>query len=151
MKEKFMKIALEEGKKAGENGEIPIGCIIVKDGKVVGKGRNRKEELKDSTAHSEILAIREASKNLGHWWLEDCDVYVTLEPCPMCAGALLNARVSKVFVAARDERMGALGTSIDLTNYKGSNHKLDVEFGILQEESKSLLNNFFKKLRQRKR
>lgn len=150
MKEKFMKEALKEGQKAFDNMEVPIGCVIVKDGKIIGKGRNRKEELKDPTAHSEILAIKDATKTIGHWWLEDCDVYVTLEPCPMCAGALLNARVRKVYIGAKDKRMGALGSSIDLSDFHGSNHKLEVEFSILEKESKALLRSFFKKLREKK-
>lgn len=150
MNEFFMKEALEEAKIAYSKNEVPIGCVIVKDGKIIGRGHNQKEEKNSAIFHAEIVAILEASKYLNNWWLEDCEVYVTLEPCAMCAGALLNSRIKKLYVGTKDYRMGSCGTSIDLTNVEGFNHSFQVEFGILANECSQIISKFFKNLRNKK-
>lgn len=150
MNEKFMKEALKEAEIAYNLGEIPIGCVVVKDGQIVGRGHNLKETMKDATYHAELIALQDASQYLNHWWLEDCDVYVTLEPCSMCAGAMINSRIRKLYVGANDPRMGAVGSSIDLSNLEGFNHHFDVEFGILEAECSRIISNFFKDLREKR-
>lgn len=146
----FMKEALLMARRGASKGEVPIGVVIVKNNKIIAKAHNRKEELIDSTAHAEILAIRKASKAIGHWWLEGCTLYTTLEPCSMCAGAILNSRIERVVIATGDNRMGACGGSIDLSNIDGFNHSFDVTFGVYKKESQELLSNFFKALRDSK-
>lgn len=151
MNEQFMREALIEAQKSFEIDEVPIGCIIVKDDIIIGRGHNLKETMKDATYHAEIIALQEAQENLNHWWLEDCDVYVTLEPCAMCAGAMLNSRIRKLYVGAKDPRMGAVGSTIDLSNMDGFNHHFEVEFGILESECRQLISNFFKLLRSKRK
>lgn len=146
-----MKEALKEAKKAFDKNEVPIGCVIVYNDQIIGRGHNQKEEFNLATKHAELIAIEEASKTLSNWYLENCDVYVTLEPCVMCAGGFINSRIRKVYIGARDLRMGALGTNIDLSNLDGFNHKFDVEFGILEDECSGILSEFFKKLRAKKK
>ena len=146
-KEKFMRVALKEAKIAYRNGEVPIGAVIVKDGEIISKSYNKRNKNKIATHHAEINAIEKACKVLGDWRLDGCEMYVTLEPCPMCAGAILNARISKVYCGAYEVKSGAL-----LSNYKmlfqGSlNHKGEVEGGVLLEECKALLKDFFKSKR----
>ncbi|MBO5712658.1 MAG: nucleoside deaminase [Clostridia bacterium] len=146
-KEKFMRVALKEAKIAYRNGEVPIGAVIVKDGEIISKSYNKRNKNKIATHHAEINAIEKACKVLGDWRLDGCEMYVTLEPCPMCAGAILNARISKVYFGAYEVKSGAL-----LSNYKmlfqGSlNHKGEVEGGVLLEECKALLKDFFKSKR----
>ena len=138
-----MKRAIEVAKQAGL--EIPVGAIIVKDGEVIASAYNRKEELNDVTAHAEILAIREASKKLGRWRLDDSEMYVTLEPCPMCAWAIVNSRIKTVYFGSYDVNYGALGSSIDVR--KLANSKMKVYGGIMEEECDKILNEYFKELR----
>ncbi|MDO5725478.1 MAG: nucleoside deaminase [Tissierellia bacterium] len=145
-----MKEALKEAEKAYLKEEIPIGCVIVKDGKIIGRGHNQKREKNCANYHAEMIAIKAACKNINHWWLEDAEIYITLEPCAMCAGAILNARIAKAFIAAKDLRMGCAGTVINLLDMKSFNHKTKVEFGILERESKELIAKFFKELRDKK-
>lgn len=148
--EKFMKEALKEAKKAYEKEEIPVGAIIVKDNKIIARAYNVKEEKKDTTKHAEIIAIQKASKKLESWRLTDCDIYVTLEPCSMCAGALIQSRIRKVYIGTMDKKTGACGSVLNLLeNYK-FNHKVEVENGILEEECEKILKEFFKELRNKK-
>lgn len=150
MEEKYMKMALKEAKKAYEKWEIPVGAILVKDGKVIAKAHNLKEEKKDVTSHAEILAIRKAQKKLENWRLMDCELYVTLEPCPMCAGAIIQSRISKIYIGALDEKAGACGSVLNLFEYP-FNHKVLVEKGVLQTECEEMLTRFFKELREMKK
>lgn len=143
-KEVYMKQALELAQEAADNDEVPVGCIICDaDGKIIGRGRNRREENSDATAHAEIEAIREACNKIGDWRLEGCTLYVTLEPCPMCTGAIINSRIPTLVFGARDSVTGSCGSVIDLfcENY---GHKPAVYPGVLKEESAQLLKSFFK-------
>jgi tRNA(adenine34) deaminase len=144
-------MALKEAEAAGCEGEVPIGAIVVCDGVVVGRGRNRRETDADPTAHAEIIAVRRAAAELGHWRLEGCTVYVTLEPCPMCAGALHAARVDRCVYGAVDPKAGALGTLYDIASDERLNHRYDVTPGVLAEESTVLLRHFFRNLRAKGR
>lgn len=144
---KFMKIALQLAHKAGEIGEIPVGAVVVKNGKIIGKGYNRRENLLSPLAHAEIEAIHSASKNLGGWRLTDCDLYVTLEPCPMCAGAIINARIARVFYGAYDNKAGSFGSLTDLSVVK-YNSCPEIHGGILEQECKEVLTQFFNNLRK---
>lgn len=146
----YMKEALLEAKKAEVLGEVPIGAVIVKDGTIIAKGHNLRETLKDPTAHAEIIAIREASKRLGGWRLHGCTLYVTLEPCQMCAGALIQSRVDRVVYGAKDLKAGAAGSLLNLLNDERFNHQVSIESGVLEEESAHLLKIFFKNLRKGK-
>ena len=149
-KEKYMKQALKEAKKACEKLEVPVGAVIVKDGKVIARAHNQKETKFDTTKHAEILSIQKASNMLGSWRLIDCDMYVTLEPCSMCAGAIINSRIRNVYIGASDEKTGAVGSVLNLfTDYK-FNHSVNFEKGILEDECKSILQDFFKELRKEK-
>ena len=150
-KEKYMKEALKEAVKAYNKGEIPLGAVIVKDDKIIARAHNQKEEKKDTTKHAEILAIQKASKKLEAWRLQDCEMYVTLEPCSMCAGALIQARVKKVIIGTMDEKTGACGSVLNLLGDYKFNHKVEVETGILKENCEKLLKDFFKTLRERNR
>ena len=148
--EKFMKIAIEEAKKAYKKLEVPVGAIIVKDGKVIAKAHNQKETKFDTTKHAEILAIQKASKKLNSWRLIDCEMYVTLEPCSMCAGAIINSRIKKVYIGTDDEKTGAVGSVLNLfTDYK-FNHKPEFQKNILKEECEGILKDFFRELRKLK-
>ena len=151
MQEKFMKIALKEAKKAYDKEEIPVGAVIVKNGEVIAKAHNLKEIKKDTTKHAEILAIQRASKKLQSWRLEDCEMYVTLEPCSMCAGALIQARIKKVYIGTMDYKTGACGSVLNLLNDYKFNHSVEVETGILQDECEKILKDFFKQLRNNKK
>ena len=151
MEEKFMKEALKEAKKAYDKLEVPVGAIIVKDGKIIARAHNLKETKFDTTKHAEILAIQKASKKLNSWRLLDCEMYVTLEPCSMCAGALINSRINKVYIGASDENTGAVGSVFNLLDDYTFNHKVEYEKGVLQEECESILKNFFKELRKSKK
>ena len=142
----YMKIALELAEIAGAMGEIPVGAIIVKSGEIIGKGYNLREKEQNSTLHAEVVAINEACKTLNSWRLTDCTMYVTLEPCPMCAGALVNSRISRVVYGTNDYKMGALGGLYNLLNYN-VNHKPEILAGILEEECYEVLKAFFLKLR----
>ena len=139
----YMKKALKKAIKAGENGEVPIGAVIVKDGEVLAAASNERNAKKRATAHAEILAIEKACKKLNDWRLDGAEMYVTLEPCPMCAGAIINARIKKVYFGAYERKSGAV-----LSNYRilfggGLNHKTEAEGGVLEEECSALLKNFF--------
>ena len=149
--EKYMQEALKEAKKAYKKLEVPVGAIIVKNGEIIAKAHNLKETKNDTTKHAEILAIQRASKKLKSWRLLDCEMYITLEPCSMCAGAIINSRIKKVYIGAMDEKTGAAGSVLNLFEDYKFNHKVEVEKGILQEECENLLKSFFKELRQKKR
>ena len=146
-----MKEALKEAKKAAEKLEVPVGCVIVKDGKIIARAHNQKETKTDTTKHAEIMAIQKASKKLEAWRLLDCELYVTLEPCPMCAGAIINSRIKKVYIGTLDEKTGAAGSVLNLFEDYKFNHKVEVEKGIMQEECEKVLKDFFKKLRKIKK
>ncbi len=150
-KEKFMKKALQEAKKAYNKLEVPVGCIIVKNGEIIAKAHNLKETKYDTTKHAEILAIQKASKKLQSWRLIDCEMYVTLEPCPMCAGAIINSRIKKIYYGAKDEKTGAIGSVLNLLEDYKFNHKVEVESSILENECQAILKNFFKNLRKLKK
>lgn len=147
--EHYMRIALREAQMAYEEGEVPIGCVIVKDGKVIGRGHNRMEGLKDCTAHAEILALGAASGALDNWRLDGCVLYATLEPCPMCAGAILNGRVAKVVYGSKDKRLGALGSAYNILEGNPLNRQVEVVGEVLGEECLELVKAFFQDLRKR--
>ncbi len=149
-KEFFMKEAIKEAKKAYSKDEVPIGAVIVKDGKIIARGHNLKETKKDTVKHAEIIAIEKASKKIDAWRLEDCDIYVTMEPCPMCMGAIINSRIRKIYYGVEDYKAGACGSVVDLTKYK-FNHIPEYEKNLLEEECKEVLQNFFKELRVKKK
>ena len=142
----FMDAALELAREAMAEGEVPVGCVIVRDGQIVGRGRNRRETDKTALGHAEIEAIAHACKNLGGWRLWECTLYVTLEPCPMCAGAIINARIPRVVYGAADAKNGACGSVCDLFSMD-FNHRPKVEKGINEEECAALLTEFFQQLR----
>jgi tRNA(adenine34) deaminase len=146
--ETYMRLALEEAAAAGNEGEVPIGAVVVCDGAVVARAHNRRENDRDPTAHAELLAIRAAADALGRWRLSDCTVYVTLEPCPMCAGAMHQARIARLVYGAPDPKAGAVGTLYDLSDDERLNHRFDVTTGVLAEESAALLRSFFGRLRK---
>lgn len=146
-KEKYMSEALKLAREAAAAGEIPVGCVIVNaDGEIIGRGRNRREENADATAHAETEAIREACRAMGNWRLDGCTLYVTLEPCPMCAGAILNARIPTVVFGAREEKTGSCGSVIDLFS-ENYGFRPKVYAGVLREECAAVLREFFGKLR----
>lgn len=149
--EKFMEEALKEAQKAYEKLEVPVGAVIVKNGKIIARAHNQKETQYDTTKHAEMLAIQKASKKLKSWRLIDCEMYVTLEPCSMCAGALINSRIKKVYIGALDEKTGAAGSVLNLLEDYTFNHKVEVEKGIKQKECEKLLKDFFKMLRKIKK
>lgn len=149
MNEIFMKKALIEAKIAYDLDEVPVGAVIVKEGIIIGKGFNQKESLNDVTKHAEILAIIEASKTVESWRLSGCTMYVTLEPCAMCAGALVNSRIDNLVIGTSDPKTGACGSVFNITNDKRLNHQINVISGILEEECSEILVKFFKKLRRR--
>jgi len=148
--EHFMLEALSLAQAAAEEGEVPVGCVIVKDGQIVGRGRNRRETGKSALAHAEIEAIHDACQTLGGWRLWQCTLYVTLEPCPMCAGAIINARIPRVVYGASDPKAGSCGSVTDLFALP-YNHKPQVECGLLEEACAQQLTGFFRSLRERKK
>lgn len=147
--EKYMKQALRLAKKAKDNGDVPIGCIIVYDGKVIARGYNRRNKEKQSLAHAELIAIRKASKIIGDWRLEECTMYVTLEPCQMCSGAIVQARIPRVVIGCMNPKAGCAGSIINLLDMKEFNHQVEVTRGVLEEECSEILKEFFKELRVR--
>lgn len=149
-KEKFMRLALKEAQKAFDKEEIPVGVVIVKDGKVIAKAHNLKESKNSATSHAEILAIEKACKKLNAWRLLDCEMYVTLEPCPMCAGALINSRIKKIYIGTDDPKTGACGSKLNLLEDYSFNHNVEIEKYILKEECSKILKDFFKMLREQK-
>ena len=148
---KFMKEAIKQAKKAEAILEIPVGAIIVKDNKIIARAYNQKETKFDSTKHAEIIAIQKASKKLKSWRLSDCEMYVTLEPCSMCAGALIQSRIKKVYIGAMDEKTGSCGSVFNLLKDYKFNHNVDIEYGVCKEECEKILKDFFKKLREKKK
>lgn len=144
--QEFMRLAIEQAQLAAQLGEIPVGAVVVKDDQVIGRGYNRREIDSSATAHAEVLAIEDACKHLGTWRLTDCELYVTLEPCPMCAGAIINARIRRVIYGAKDERAGCCGSVADFF-VMPFNHNPLSRSGILAEECKTLLLDFFSSLR----
>lgn len=149
--ERFMKEALKEARKAYDKLEVPVGAVIVKNGKIIARGYNQKETKKDTIKHAEIIAIEKASKKLDSWRLNDCEMYVTLEPCPMCAGAIINSRIKKIYIGTLDEKTGAVGSVLDLFLDYTFNHKVEVEKGIMQKDCEKILKDFFKVLRKIKK
>ena len=149
--EKFMKAALREAKKAEKMEEVPIGCVIVYEGKIIARGYNRRNTDKNTLAHAELSAIKKASKKLGDWRLEGCTMYVTLEPCQMCAGAIVQSRIDKVVIGAMNPKAGCAGSILHLLQIPAFNHQVALEAGILEEEGSSMLTEFFKALREKKK
>ena len=148
--EKFMKEAIRQAKKAYALREVPIGCVIVYEGKIIARGYNRRNTDKNTISHAELNAIRKASKKLGDWRLEGCTLYVTLEPCQMCAGAIVQARIDKVVIGSMNPKAGCAGSVLNLLEMDGFNHKVEVERGVLEEECSTMLSGFFKELRMEK-
>jgi len=145
----YMSEALEEAKKAAALGEIPIGAVIVRDGEVIARGHNLTETTKDPTAHAEMIAIREAAKSLGGWRLIGCEMYVTIEPCSMCAGALVWARIEKLHIGAMDPKAGACGSVFNIPGSGRLNHTIEMEYGIMADECAGIVKDFFRELRLR--
>ena len=146
-----MKEAIRQAKKAGKLDEEPIGCVIVRDGKIIARGYNRRNTEKSTLAHAEIQAIRKASKVIGDWRLEDCTMYITLEPCQMCAGAIVQARIPRVVIGSRNPKAGCAGSILDLLHVPAFNHQVELEEGVLQEECSEMLTSFFRELRKKKK
>ncbi len=151
MPEEFMKEAIKEAKKAAKKLEVPVGCVIVKDGEIIARGHNLKETKKDTTKHAEIITIQKASKKLATWRLNECEMYVTLEPCTMCAGAIINSRIKKIYIGTMDPKTGAAGSVLNIFEDYTFNHSVEVEKDILQEECEKILKDFFKELRKMKK
>ena len=151
MKEKFMKIALKQAKKAYDMEEIPVGAVVVKDGKVISRAYNLKEKNNDPCGHAEIRAIKKACRKLNSWRLEGCEIYVTLEPCLMCAGAIIHSRIDNVYIGAVDEKTGAIISKANVFDTYIVNHKVNYEIGILKEECSNILKTFFRQLRKKKK
>ena len=148
--EKYMREAIKQAKKAYAIGEVPIGCVIVYEGKIIGRGYNRRTIDKNPLAHAELIAIKKASKKMGDWRLEDCTLYVTLEPCQMCSGAIVQARMKKVVVGCMNPKAGCAGSILNLLQVEQFNHQVELEIGVLQEECSLMMKNFFKELRKAK-
>lgn len=148
--DKFMKAALKLAQKSAEEGEVPVGAVVVCDGKIVGRGRNRRELKKNALCHAELEAIHKACRKLGGWRLHRCDLYVTLEPCPMCAGAIINARIKTVIFGATDPKAGSCSTIINLFSLP-YNHQPEVISGVLEESCREILRSFFQELREKRK
>jgi len=146
---RFMYAALQEAEKAEENGEVPIGAVIVHENMIIGRGYNQVELLKDPTAHAEMIAITAASSHIEDWRLNECDIYITLEPCIMCTGALLSARINSIYFAAFDKKFGACGSIYNLAEEGKANHKIKLYSGLMAGESEKLLRAFFDKVRKK--
>lgn len=149
--ETYMKQAIKLAKKAWKIEEVPIGCVIVHEGKVIGRGYNRRTTDKNPLAHAELIAIKKASKKLGDWRLEDCTLYVTLEPCQMCSGAIVQARVKRVVVGCMNPKAGCAGSILNLLQVDRFNHQVELETGILEEECSTMMKSFFKELREKRK
>lgn len=149
--ESFMKQAVKQAKKAYDKLETPIGCVIVHEDKIVARGYNKRNMKKNTLAHAEILAINKASKMLGDWRLEDCTMYVTLEPCPMCAGAIVQARIPRVVIGSMNPKAGCAGSVLNLLQQDGLNHQVEITKGVLAEECSGLMTSFFRELRKKKK
>lgn len=149
--EKYMKEAMKQAKKAAAIEEVPIGCVIVYKDKIIGRGYNKRNLKKNTLAHAEILAMNKASKVIGDWRLEECTMYVTLEPCPMCAGAIVQARIPKVVIGSMNPKAGCAGSVLNVLQTEGLNHQVDIESGILGDECSCMLSDFFRELRKLKK
>lgn len=149
--EKYMKAAICQAKKAYALDEVPIGCVIVQNDKIIARGYNRRNTDKNTLAHAELSAIKKASKKTGDWRLEDCTMYVTLEPCQMCAGAIVQSRLGKVVIGSMNPKAGCAGSVINLLQMKQFNHQVEMETGILEEECSTMLSGFFQELREKKK
>ncbi len=149
--EKFMRMAIKQAKKAAAIDEVPIGCVIERGGKVIARGYNRRNTDKNTLAHAEMTAIRKACRVTGDWRLEDCTIYITLEPCPMCAGAIVQSRIRRCVIGAENPKAGAAGSVIDLLSLKGLNHQVELTRHVLTAECSGLLTDFFRRLREQKR
>ncbi len=149
--EHYMKEAIRQAKKAYAKEETPIGCVIVHEGKIIARGYNKRNEKKNTLAHAEISAINKASKRIGDWRLEECTMYVTLEPCPMCAGAIVQARIPRVVIGSMNPKAGCAGSVVNLLQMSGFNHRVEIESGVLGEECSGLMSGFFKELRLKKK
>lgn len=149
--EKFMNKAISCAKRAWKLGEVPIGAVIVYDGKVIGSGYNRRKTDKNTLSHAELTAIREASKKMGDWRLEGCTMYVTLEPCQMCAGALVQSRIDKVVIGCMSPKSGCAGSVINILDMKEFNHQVEIEKGVLEEKCSTMLSDFFSELREKQK
>ena len=147
----FMKAALAEAAEAGRLGEIPIGAVVVRNGEIIASAHNLTETLKDPTAHAEILAVRKAAEELGGWRLTGCDMYVTIEPCSMCAGALIWSRIENLYIGAMDPKAGACGSVFDITGSDRLNHRINVHTGVMEDECRTLVREFFSELRKKKK
>ncbi|WP_443770161.1 tRNA adenosine(34) deaminase TadA [Anaerostipes sp.] len=149
--EKYMKEAIKQAKKASAIGDVPIGCVIVFGDKIIARGYNQRNKRKTTLAHAELLAIQKASKKLGDWRLEECTMYITLEPCQMCAGAIVQARIPKVVIGAMNPKAGCAGSVLNILQVDSFNHQVDVERGVLKEECSRMMSEFFKNLRKKKK
>ncbi|MBR2213495.1 MAG: tRNA adenosine(34) deaminase TadA [Eubacterium sp.] len=150
MKEKYMKEALKEASKAKKLNEVPIGCVIVKDNKIIGRGYNRRMKDKNTLSHAELNAIKKASKKLKDWRLDDCEMYVTTEPCQMCSGAIVQSRIKKVYIGCMNPKAGCAGSIMNLLQVDKFNHQVEIESGVLEEECSNILKDYFKELRNNK-
>lgn len=150
MKEKFMLEALKEAKKAQNKDEVPVGCVIVKDNVIIARGHNLKEKNNNAILHAEIVALQKAYKKMGAWRLEDCEMYVTLEPCMMCCGAIVHSRIKKLYFGAKDPKTGTVVSVSSLLDLKELNHKVDYEYGLLEEDCSKILKDYFKAKRNKK-
>lgn len=149
--EKYMKMAIAQAKKAWKIDEVPIGCVIVFQDKVIARGYNRRNTDKNTLSHAELNAIRKASRKLGDWRLDDCEMYITLEPCQMCSGAIVQSRIKKVYIGCMNSKAGCAGSVLNLLQVEKFNHKVIIENGILEEECSNMLKSFFRELREKKR
>ena len=149
--EKYMNAAMKQAKKAAAIEEVPIGCVIVYENKIIGRGYNKRNLKKNTLAHAEIIAMNKASKVIGDWRLEDCTMYVTLEPCPMCAGAIVQARIPKVVIGSMNPKAGCAGSVLNVLQTDGFNHQVEVETGVLGAECSEMLSSFFRELRKIKK
>ncbi|MBU5459968.1 tRNA adenosine(34) deaminase TadA [Anaerostipes sp. MSJ-23] len=149
--EKYMKEAIKQAKKASAIGDVPIGCVIVFGDKIIARGYNQRNKRKTTLAHAELLAIQKASKKLGDWRLEECTMYITLEPCQMCAGAIVQARIPKVVIGAMNPKAGCAGSVLNILQVDSFNHQVEVERGVLKEECSRMMSEFFKNLRKKKK
>ncbi len=148
--EVYMKEAMKQAKKAYALGEVPIGCVIVYEGKIIGRGYNRRTIDKNTIAHAEMMAIRKASKKMNDWRLEDCTMYVTLEPCQMCSGAIVQSRMKRVVIGCMNPKAGCAGSVLNLLQMTEFNHQVELEIGVLKEECSAMMKQFFKELREKK-
>ena len=149
--EKYMKEAIRQAHKAWKLGEVPIGCVIVRDGRIIARGYNRRNTDKNTLAHAELQAIRRASRIAGDWRLEDCTIYVTLEPCQMCAGAIVQARIPRLVIGSHNPKAGCAGSVLNLLQVQAFNHQVEIREGVLEEECSAMLTNFFRELREKKK